>query len=153
MSLKEILFGKEITLNDDFFGQIGSDKTRSKTAKSLSWFFKFKISNFKFETDIIAEGNYLGIDPNSKAALVDFISKFEDYYSQILDNLISIDTKKYANLIDWRNKYYISVIHPSLRINSAPANFEIFFQAYDNKNDLFMIELSNKKLDNLEIVR
>lgn len=150
MNLKKIFFGEEIILQDNFFGQIESCKTRSRTAKSLTWFFKFKISDFKFETEIIAEGDYLGINSDSKDALVDFISNFDCHYSQNLNNLIDINPK-FEKLRIWKNDYYISVIHPSLS-DSPTSNFEIFFQAYNNKNRLFMTELISKNLINLEII-
>ena len=122
MNIKEILFGKEITLTDTFFGQIESSKTRSKKAKELSQFFKYRISDFKSDTDIIAEGNYLGINKNQRDILIDFIMNLDSKYSVFLDELIGSDPKM-AILTNWRKEYFISVIHPFL--SESPYVFEM----------------------------
>ena len=148
MSLKKLLLGEEIHLNDDFFGRIESERTRSKTAKSLDWFFSAKIGNSKQKTEIIAQGNYQGIDTNQKTILKDFVENFDNIYSLKIDSLIN-SNKKHSKLSNWKADYYVSLINPDL--NGSDNDFEIGFMSYKNKNDFFMIQLKNKELKNLQL--
>jgi len=144
-----MLFGEKLILQDDFFGKIESNKTRSEKAKSLTWYITKRIPDSEIDTEIIAEGNYLGIAPYQKSILIDFITNFENHYSHILTKLIKAN-KKFSELVNQEQKYNISVIHPSL-INPSPS-FEVFFQLNQSTKYSFMVELINKELENLELV-
>ena len=145
MSLKRFLFGEKIILIDDFFGKMESQRTRSEAAKSLSWYLYKKIANFKNDTFIIAEGNYLGIDLLTKDFLKEFIVNFEQKYSLEIDKLIA-QNDKYSKLKHWRTTHFISLIDPI-----DDASFEIEFELYDNEKERFIVEYFNYKLQNLEI--
>lgn len=144
MNLGKLLFGEKIILQDDFFGAIESDRTRSKTSKSLNWYFSAKIGYSKNQTFIISDGNYLGIKPTQKKILKDFVLNFESKYSiEIYDIL---NKEQHLNMEEWKTDYYISTIHPAL--NDLEDNFEIIFES-SNNTYIYMMILTNDGLGNL----
>ena len=145
MNLQKWLLGEKMILQDDFFGIIESDRTRNKKAKSLSWYFSAKIWDFKNETSIITEGNYLGIDSMQKEILKDFVLNFGNKYSIQIHDILSKEQD--IDLEKWKTDYYISTIHPAL--NELENNFEIVFESYNNDGCIYMMILANSRLNNL----
>jgi|GEM_PF-2254347 len=149
MSFKKKLFGKKITLIDDFFGRIESNRTRSDAAESLTWCFNIKIANFRDETFVIADGNYLGINSRFKSSLKDFIVNFEQKYSLEIDKLIASDDK-YLEFKNWKTTHFISLV---VQTEDSNDSFDFDIESYDNEDDRFSIEFINQKLQNMEIAK
>lgn len=150
MGILDLVFGQKQIRHDDFFGKIESARTRKKDSKkSLSWNFEMKIGEFKKETYIILEGNFMGIDPIQKTELKKFIENFETTYSSEIDKLIQSDNKC-TRFKNWRNEYYLAFICPIFESNT---NFEICFEAIDEEksDDYFNLDLISGMLKISEI--
>ncbi|ESU25217.1 hypothetical protein FLJC2902T_31570 [Flavobacterium limnosediminis JC2902] len=148
MGILDLLFGKKIIKQDDFFGEMKSDRTRKNDeTKSISWGFNKKIGQFQKETYIILEGNYNNVNPTQKSQLKSFIENFDSIYSLETDKLIE-SNNKFMKFKNWRNEYYIAFICPLWGSNT---NFEINFEPIDEENNdnHFSYELINGVLKNI----
>lgn len=149
MGILDLLFGKKIIRQDDFFGEMTSDRTRKKDETApISWGFSKKIGLSNKETYIILEGNCTNVNPTQKLQLQTFIENFDATYALDVDKLIASDTK-FMEFKNWRNDYYIAFIGPLWGSNT---NFEFNFESIEEEKDKrFYFELINGVLKNIAI--
>lgn len=145
MRLKEVLFGKRIIMDDNYFGRIESEKTRRNgVVEPLSWYIHFKMKCFHKETFIVIEGDHYGINSKYKEDIKYFIENFDNYYSKEIDKIVSITTIK-DKFKSWRTDYSLTEIYPAPYDESS---FEIVFEPVDEKKkgDYVSFDLINRKI-------
>jgi len=149
MGLKDWLLGKKVTITDDFFGEIESERFKKSRRTSVSWYINYQLSCFKKETFIISEGDKEGLNPVQKEELKHFLENFESYYAKEIDKLVLYNSE-YNKLKYWRQDYYMVCILPDM---DSPTKFEVNFESYQNEKDGFGFYLNNREIEKFEIFK
>jgi len=144
MSIKDFIFGKEITKQDDFFGEMESQRVRDHHYE-ISWYVHYKIAPFKEETLITLRGDRNDADSIQKNEIRFFIKNFENDIALQIDNFINSE-KKLSSLKNWRREFHLSIISPHPHSNN---DFEVEFIAVKDETSYFHFDLCNRKAENI----